>query len=58
VDGGFTAGSRWNVPAGSGVAAYEAWRAAGGAIPGFDTTDARSRHGEGQRRTEEAEGSS
>jgi NAD(P)-dependent dehydrogenase (short-subunit alcohol dehydrogenase family) len=36
VDGGFTAGSRWNVPPGSGVTAYLAWRRAGSPIPEFE----------------------
>ena len=39
VDGGFTAGSRWNVPPGTGLAAYEAWRAAGSPIAGFGDPD-------------------
>ncbi len=37
VDGGFTAGSRWNVPPRSGEAAYRAWRQAGEPIAAFET---------------------
>jgi len=36
VDGGITAGSRWNVPAGAGLAAYRGWVAAGRPIREFD----------------------
>lgn len=36
VDGGFTAGSRWNVPPGTGVAEYEAWRASGSPVREFE----------------------
>ena len=32
VDGGFTAGSRWDVPAGTGQAQYRSWIEAGGPI--------------------------
>jgi gluconate 5-dehydrogenase len=39
VDGGFTAGSRWNVPPGTGVAAYQEWRAAGSPIREFSPVD-------------------
>jgi NAD(P)-dependent dehydrogenase (short-subunit alcohol dehydrogenase family) len=57
VDGGFTAGSRWNVPAGSGVAGYEAWRSAGSPIPGFDGRAVLDHDGEGEHPADEAEGS-
>jgi NAD(P)-dependent dehydrogenase (short-subunit alcohol dehydrogenase family) len=40
VDGGFTAGSRWNVPPGSGLEAYRTWRGSGGAIREFERTAA------------------
>ena len=36
VDGGITAGSRWNVSAGSGLASFRAWAAAGRPIDEWD----------------------
>jgi hypothetical protein len=36
VDGGFSAGSRWNVPGGTGLAEYQAWVAGGRPIPDFE----------------------
>lgn len=36
VDGGITAGSRWNVPSGAGLASFRDWAAAGRPIDEFD----------------------
>ncbi len=36
VDGGITAGSRWNVPPGSGLESFRAWAEAGRPIDDFD----------------------
>ena len=36
VDGGITAGSRWNVAPGTGLAAFREWVAAGRRIPEFE----------------------
>jgi NAD(P)-dependent dehydrogenase (short-subunit alcohol dehydrogenase family) len=39
VDGGVTAGSRWNVPPGTGLDGYRAWRAAGSPVREFADED-------------------
>jgi NAD(P)-dependent dehydrogenase (short-subunit alcohol dehydrogenase family) len=36
VDGGFSSGSRWNTPPGTGLAAYQAWLDGGSRLPDFE----------------------